>query len=194
MKPLNIVIFGAPGSGKGTQSELLIRQFGLNHISTGDVLRKEIADKTVLGSIAKSHINKGELVPDNLIIDMLAKVLDNQPPGAGVIFDGFPRTLEQGKALNEMLAARNTELSIVINLTVAEEELIHRLLKRGEISGRSDDNLETITARLNVYKSQTSPLVDFYQREGKLVEVAANGRSIEEIYADVERAIDSILA
>jgi adenylate kinase len=194
MKPLNIVIFGAPGSGKGTQSELLIRQFGLSHISTGDVLRKEIADKTVLGGIAKSHINKGELVPDNLIIDMLAKVLDNQPQGAGVIFDGFPRTLEQGKALNEMLAERNTELSIVINLTVAEDELIHRLLKRGKISGRSDDNLETITARLNVYKTQTSPLVDFYQREGKLVEVAAKGRLIEEIYADVEKAINNILA
>jgi adenylate kinase len=194
MKSLNIVIFGAPGSGKGTQSELLIQQFGLNHISTGDVLRKEIADKTALGNIAESHISKGELVPDHLIIDMLAKVLDNQAQDAGVIFDGFPRTLEQGKALNKMLAARNTKLSIVINLTVAEDELIRRLLKRGEISGRSDDNLETIAARLNVYKAQTSPLVDFYQQEGKLVEVASKGRSIEEIYADVEKAINNILA
>jgi adenylate kinase len=193
MKMLNIVIFGAPGSGKGTHSELLIRKFGLSHISTGDVLRKEIADGTELGKIAETHISKGELVPDSLIIDMLAKVLDSRQQGAGVIFDGFPRTLEQGKALNRILSDRNTEVSIVVNLTVSEDELISRLLKRGEISGRSDDNPETIAARLNVYKAQTSPLVDFYKQGGKLVEIAAKGRSIEEIYADVEAAVNEII-
>jgi adenylate kinase len=194
MNMLNIVIFGAPGSGKGTQSELLIKKFGLSHISTGDVLRKEIAGKTPLGKIAESYITKGELVPDDLIINMLANVLDSKSGSAGVIFDGFPRTLEQGKALNRILSERNTEVSIVINLTVEESELINRLLKRGEISGRSDDNPETIAARLNVYKAQTSPLVDFYKQAGKVVEVAAKGRSIEEIYADVEKAVNSILA
>jgi adenylate kinase len=146
-----------------------------------------------LGKIAEAHIGKGELVPDGLIIDMLAKVLDGQQTGSGVIFDGFPRTLEQGKALNRILGERNTGVSVVVNLTVSEDELIGRLLKRGELSGRSDDNPETIAARLNVYRTQTSPLVDFYRQEGKLVEVAANGRSIEEIYADVETAVKEVI-
>ncbi|MDR2628259.1 MAG: adenylate kinase [Dysgonamonadaceae bacterium] len=190
---LNIVIFGAPGSGKGTQSELLIKKFGLGHISTGDVLRKEIAERSDLGKIAETHIGKGELVPDDLIVDMLAKVLDSRQEGRGLIFDGFPRTLQQGRALNRMLSERGAEVSVVVNLTVGEEELVGRLLKRGEISGRSDDNPATIAARLNVYKEQTAPLVDFYKRAGKLVEVAANGRSVEEIYVDVEKAVKEVM-
>ena len=141
---LNIVIFGAPGSGKGTQSELIIKEYGLDHISTGDVLRSEIKNETELGKIAKGFIEKGQLVPDELIVDMLAKVLDSKENSKGVIFDGFPRTIPQAKALKEMLNQRGTDVSIMLNLQVDEEELISRLLERGKVSGRSDDNLETI--------------------------------------------------
>ncbi len=189
---LNIVIFGAPGSGKGTQSELLIEKYGLNHISTGDVLRKEIAAQTALGKIADSHISKGQLVPDYLIIDMLANVLDTQKEREGVIFDGFPRTLKQGKALNKILEERDSELSVVINLSVEEEELMERLLKRGQTSGRSDDNQETIAARLKVYHEQTAPLIDFYKKEGKLVNIAGGKRSIDEIFGDISKAVEKV--
>ncbi len=189
---LNIVIFGAPGSGKGTQSELLIEKYGLNHISTGEVLRKEIQDQTELGKIAEFHISKGHLVPDNLIIDMLADVLDSKKRGTGIIFDGFPRTIEQGKALDKILKDRGTDLSIVINLNVEEEELICRLLKRGEISGRSDDNIDTITARLKVYHEQTAPLIDFYKKAGVLVDIPAGGRSIDQISKEINEAVSRV--
>ena len=145
---LNIVIFGAPGSGKGTQSELIIKEYGLDHISTGDVLRSEMKNETELGKIAKDYIEKGQLVPDELIVDMLAKVLDSKVNSKGVIFDGFPRTIPQAKALKEMLNKRGTDVSVMLNLQVEEEELINRLLERGKVSGRSDDNLETIKSRL----------------------------------------------
>ena len=121
---LNIVIFGAPGSGKGTQSELIIKEYGLDHISTGDVLRSEMKNETELGKIAKDYIEKGQLVPDELIVDMLAKVLDSKVNSKGVIFDGFPRTIPQAKALKEMLNKRGTDVSVMLNLQVEEEELI----------------------------------------------------------------------
>ena len=127
---LNIVIFGAPGSGKGTQSELIIKEYGLDHISTGDVLRSEMKNETELGKIAKDYIEKGQLVPDELIVDMLAKVLDSKVNSKGVIFDGFPRTIPQAKALKEMLNKRGTDVSVMLNLQVEEEELINRLLER----------------------------------------------------------------
>ena len=165
---LNVVIFGAPGSGKGTQSELIIKKYGLFHISTGDVLRGEMKADTPLGRTAKEYIEKGQLVPDSLIIEMLAGVLDSNPQTKeGVIFDGFPRTIPQAEALNAMLAERGTAVSIVVGLDVEEAELIDRLLKRGQVSGRSDDNYETIKSRLDVYNNQTSPLKDFYIKEGK---------------------------
>ncbi len=189
---LNIVIFGAPGSGKGTQSELLIEKYGLKHISTGELLREEIERQTELGKIAEFHISKGHLVPDELIIDMLAETLDSQKTETGIIFDGFPRTIKQGKALNEILSERNKELSIVINLNVEEDELIQRLLKRGKISGRSDDNLETITARLKVYHNQTAPLIEFYKKEGKLVDISGGERSIDEIFAEINKAVAKV--
>ena len=155
----NIVIFGAPGSGKGTQSEYLIKHYGLFHISTGDVLRDHIKRGTELGKIASGYINDGKLIPDDLMISILEKVLDENPEKEkqGVIFDGFPRTTEQAKALKEMLARRGSKVDIVIGLDVPESELIDRLIKRGKESGRSDDNLETIKKRLDVYHSQTSP-------------------------------------
>ena len=130
---LNVVIFGAPGSGKGTQSELIIKEYGLDHISTGDVLRGEMKAETELGKIAKDYIEKGQLVPD-----------DSKKPAKGVIFDGFPRTIPQAKALKKMLNERGTDVSVMLNLQVEEEELIKRLLERGKVSGRSDDYLETI--------------------------------------------------
>lgn len=188
---LNIVIFGAPGSGKGTQSEKLIEKYNLAHISTGDVLRAEIKNGTELGKLAEGYISKGQLVPDDVVIGMLANVLDSKKGAAGVIFDGFPRTLEQGKALDAMLAERGQEVSIVVSLDVEEEELIARLIKRGQQSGRSDDNMETIKSRLEVYKNQTSPLKKEYETSGKLVNIKGIG-TIEEIFSKISEAIDNI--
>ena len=189
---LNVVIFGAPGSGKGTQSELIIKKYGLFHISTGDVLRSEMKNGTELGNTAKGYIEKGQLVPDALIIDMLANVLDsNAEAKKGVIFDGFPRTIPQAEALNAMLKERGTEVSIVVGLDVEESELIDRLLKRGQISGRSDDNYETIKSRLDVYNNQTSPLKEFYIKEGKYADIKGMG-TVEEIFGRIEKAIDSL--
>lgn len=188
---LNIVIFGAPGSGKGTQSENLIKKYDLAHISTGDVLRAEMKNGTELGKLAEGYISKGQLVPDEVVIGMLANVLDSKKGSAGVIFDGFPRTLEQGKALDNMLAERGQKVSIVVSLDVAEEELIDRLIKRGEKSGRSDDNMETIKSRLDVYKNQTSPLKKKYEASGKLVTIKGIG-TVEEIFDRIADAVDKV--
>ena len=188
---LNIVIFGAPGSGKGTQSELIIKEYGLDHISTGDVLRAEIKGETELGKIASGYIEKGQLVPDELIIDILAKVLDSKKESKGVIFDGFPRTIPQAKALKKMLNERNTDVSVMLNLQVDEEELINRLLERGKISGRSDDNLETIKSRLEVYHNQTAPLADYYIGEGKHVAIKGMG-TVEEIFGRIKDAVKNV--
>jgi len=187
---LNIVIFGAPGSGKGTQSELIIKEYGLDHISTGDVLRSEMKNETELGKIAKDYIEKGQLVPDELIVDMLAKVLDSKVNSKGVIFDGFPRTIPQAKALKEMLNKRGTDVSVMLNLQV-EEEVINRLLERGKVSGRSDDNLETIKSRLDVYHKQTAPLADYYIGEGKHVAIKGMG-TIEEIFGRIKDAVNNL--
>ena len=188
---LNIVIFGAPGSGKGTQSEKIIAGYGLNHISTGDVLRSEISRQTDLGKVADSFISKGQLVPDQLIIDILESVLDNLKDSKGVIFDGFPRTTPQAIALKEMLQKRGTDISAVIALEVEESELIERLLERGKISGRSDDNLETIQKRLDVYRNQTSPLIDWYKNDGKYQHINGLG-TMEGIFAEIAEAIDKL--
>ena len=188
---LNVVIFGAPGSGKGTQSELIIKEYGLDHISTGDVLRTEMKNKTELGKTAKDYIEKGQLVPDALIVDMLAKVLDSKNNSKGVIFDGFPRTIPQAKALKVMLNERNTDVSIMLNLQVEEAELIKRLIERGKISGRSDDNLETIKSRLEVYHTQTAPLAEYYIEEGKHVMIKGTG-SINEIFDRIKDAINKL--
>lgn len=190
---LNIVIFGAPGSGKGTQSENLIKRYNLAHISTGDVLRNEMKNGTELGKLAEGYISKGQLVPDNLVIDMLAKVLDQKiKDGAqGVIFDGYPRTIPQGEALDKMLKERGEEVSAVVSLDVDENELIERLIKRGKDSGRSDDNYETIKARLDVYNNQTSPLKDHYKKTGKLHSIHGMGK-VEEIFDRIVKAVDKI--
>ena len=185
----NLVIFGAPGSGKGTQSEFIIKEYGLFHISTGEVLRDHIARGTELGKIADSFISKGQLIPDELMVDILCDVLDSNPAAAdGVIFDGFPRTIHQAKALKEVLEKRGTQLNAVIGLEVEDEELIDRLIKRGKELGRSDDNLETIQQRLKVYHSQTSPLRDYYIEEGKYLSIKGSG-SVTEIFETIKTAI-----
>ncbi len=162
----NIVIFGAPGSGKGTQSEELIARYGFKHVSTGDLLRAEIKAGTALGCEAKSYIDKGQLVPDDTIIGMIENLLNGLKQEKGIILDGFPRTIPQAEALDKLMKAHNTQIDVMLELEVPEQELVDRLLKRGEMSGRSDDNLETITQRLAVYHAQTAPLAAYYQQQG----------------------------
>ena len=191
-KMRNIVIFGAPGSGKGTQSDLIIEKYGLNHISTGDVLRGEIRNGTELGKIAKQYIDDGMLVPDSLIVDMLAKVYDSYGKAhKGVIFDGFPRTVNQAEALKTMLAERGHQVAAMIELDVPEEELMTRLIKRGAESGRSDDNEETIKKRLDVYHNQTSPLIEWYQNEGIRHQINGLGE-LDRIFADICKVVDNL--
>lgn len=187
---LNIVIFGPPGSGKGTQSENLIKKYNLAHISTGDLLRKEISTNTQLGALAKSHMDKGELVPDDVIIGMIDSYLDRMGNVNGVIFDGFPRTVAQAQALKELLASYKTSVAVCLNLEVPNDELMTRLIERGKTSGRSDDNEETIKARLDVYDKQTKPVLDFYKKEGVAVNIKGVG-SIDAIFADIADAVDS---
>ena len=187
----NIVIFGAPGSGKGTQSDLMIEKYGLGHISTGDVLRGEISRGTELGKTAKGFIDKGQLVPDSLIVDMLASVYDAMGEHKGVIFDGFPRTVPQAEALKSMLAERGHKVAAMIELDVPEDELMTRLIKRGQESGRSDDNAETIAKRLDVYHKQTAPLIDWYESEGIRHHIDGLG-ALDRIFGDICAVIDNL--
>lgn len=186
---LNIVIFGAPGSGKGTQSEKIVGKYQLNHISTGDVLRAEIKNGTELGKTAKSYIDQGQLIPDELMVNILASVFDSFEDSKGVIFDGFPRTIPQAEALKRMLQERNQGVSVMLDLEVPEDELMDRLIKRGQISGRADDNEETIKKRLAVYHEQTAPLKDFYKKEGIYRHINGLGE-LERIFADICAAIE----
>ena len=188
---LNIVIFGAPGSGKGTQSERIVEKYGINHISTGDVLRAEIKNGTELGKTAKGYIDQGQLIPDELMIDILASVFDSFKDSKGVIFDGFPRTIAQAEALNKMLAERGQDVSVMVDLDVPEEELMVRLIKRGKDSGRADDNEETIKKRLHVYHSQTAPLIDWYKNEKKYQHINGLG-TMEGIFAEICEAVDKL--
>ena len=188
----NIVIFGAPGSGKGTQSDLIIENYGLGHISTGDVLREEIKKGTELGKTAQGFIDNGQLIPDELMISILANVYDSFGRGhKGVIFDGFPRTIPQAEALKQMLAERGDKVAAMIELDVPEEELMKGLLLRGQQSGRADDNEETIKKRLVVYHSQTQPLIEWYKKEGLHHHINGLG-TLERIFADIKEVIDSI--
>lgn len=188
---LNLVIFGAPGSGKGTQSAKLIDQYGLYHISTGEVLREHIAKKTPLGVTAEKYISKGQLIPDDLIIDVLKNVIDSEAKEAkGIVFDGFPRTIPQAEALKKLLEERGTELHAVIGLEVPEEELIERMINRGKTTGRADDNIDTIKNRLEVYHDQTHPLKEYYISKGKYLPVNGSG-SVEEIFNSIADGIEN---
>lgn len=163
---LNIVIFGAPGSGKGTHSARLVEEFKLDHISTGDVLRSEIKNGTELGKIAQGYIDNGQLIPDELMIGILASVYDSFKNSKGVIFDGFPRTIAQAEALKQMLEERGQKISAMIDIQVAEDILMARLLRRATLEGRADDNEETIKKRFAVYYNQTAPLVEWFKGQG----------------------------
>ena len=186
----NLVVFGAPGSGKGTQSARLIDEYGLYHISTGELLRDHIARDTALGKVANEYISKGHLIPDKLMVDILEHTLDSNPETAGgVIVDGFPRTIEQADALNEMLERRGAAVDAVVGLEVEDKELIERLLKRGQESGRSDDNIDTINERLKVYNNQTAPLREYYIRQGKYHGVKGSG-SIDDIFNDIRQRLN----
>ena len=188
----NIVIFGAPGSGKGTQSDLMIRHYGLGHISTGDVLREEIKNGTELGKTAQGFIDNGQLIPDDLMVSILAKVYDGFGRGhKGVIFDGFPRTIPQAEALKQMLNERGDKVAAMIELDVPEDELMQRLILRGQQSGRADDNEETIKKRLVVYHSQTQPLIEWYKQEGLHHHINGSG-TLERIFKDIQEVIDSL--
>lgn len=189
---LNIVIFGAPGSGKGTQSERIVEKYGINHISTGDVLRAEMKNGTELGKTAKSYIDQGQLIPDELMIDILASVFDSFQDSKGVIFDGFPRTIAQAEALKKMLAEREQEVKVMLDLDVPEDELMTRLIKRGKESGRADDNEETIKKRLVVYHSQTAPLIDWYKNEGQYQHINGLG-SMDDIFSEISENIDRVV-
>ena len=187
----NIIIFGAPGSGKGTYSEEIKTKYGMGHISTGDVLRAEIHNGTELGLIAKDYIDNGQLIPDSLMIDILAKTYDSLTATNGVIFDGFPRTIPQAENLEALLQKRNTQVSVMIDLEVPDELLVERLLNRGKTSGRDDDNEETIKKRLEVYYRQTAPLIEWYKNEGKYSYVQGVGE-IDHIFADICKIIDKL--
>ncbi len=188
---LNIIIFGAPGSGKGTQSERIVEKYGISHISTGDVLRAEIKRGTELGKTAQGYIDQGHLIPDQLMLDILAGVLDCLENSRGVIFDGFPRTLPQAEALKKMLKERGQDVSVMLDLDVPEGELMTRLIKRGKESGRADDNEETIKERLVVYHSKTAPLIEYYKAEGKYRHICGSG-TFEGIFAQICGHIDSL--
>lgn len=188
---LNLVIFGAPGSGKGTQSAKLIDQYGLYHISTGELLRDHIAHGTELGKIADTYISKGQLIPDDLMTDILDDVLEKNAKGAkGVVFDGYPRTIPQAEALERLLKKRGTDLHAVIGLEVPEDELVERMLNRGKQTGRADDNPETIKNRLQVYHNQTSPLKKYYADKGKYIPVNGQG-IVDEIFDDIAKGIEA---
>lgn len=188
---LNLVIFGAPGSGKGTQSEKLIDRYHLHHISTGEVLRDHIARGTELGCTADSYISQGQLIPDELMLRVLEHELDNNPDktAEGVIFDGFPRTIPQALALKDMMKRRGQKIHAVIGLEVPEDQLMERMVLRGKESGRSDDNPGTIRKRLAVYHKQTQPLRDYYVGEGVYVPIKGDG-TVDQVFERVIAALD----
>lgn len=189
---LNIVIFGAPGSGKGTQSARLIDAYGLYHISTGELLRDHIKRGTELGVTADQFISKGQLIPDDLMIRILDDVLENEAAAKkGVVFDGFPRTIPQADALEELLAKRGSQLDAVIGLDVPEDELVNRMLARGKETGRADDNIDTIKNRLDVYHNQTLPLRKYYEEKGKYIAVNGTG-IVDEIFDNISRQLHDL--
>lgn len=187
---MNLVIFGGPGSGKGTQSARLINKYGLYHISTGELLRDHIRRGTDIGKTAEKYISNGQLIPDGLMIDIIKDVLDREARDKkGIILDGFPRTIKQAEALEEFLKSRGTDVHAVIGLEVPDEELADRLIKRAAESGRSDDNPETIRKRLDVYHSQTTPLREHYIGKDKYIPINGTG-NIDEIFEAIKEGLE----
>ncbi len=189
---INLILFGPPGSGKGTQAARLVKRYGLVHISTGDLFRHEIGHSTPLGQQAKRYIEAGELVPDEVTIGMLRNKVEAHADAQGFIFDGFPRTVAQAQALDQLLAEKGTQVSALIALDVDEEEIVQRILKRGHTSGRPDDNDESIIRkRIAVYRRETEPVYAYYAAKGKAYKIDGIG-TIEEIFARLCNVIDSL--
>jgi len=187
---LNLVLFGPPGAGKGTQSQKLIEKYQLVHLSTGDILRGEIAQGTDLGLEAKKLMDDGKLVPDEVVIGMISNKLDSNPQAKGFIFDGFPRTVAQAEALDQLLISKKTQISGMIALEVEEQELEKRLLLRGKDSGRADDaNPEIIRKRIIEYNTKTAPVAEYYRQQGKFQKVDGIG-SIDEIFNEICQVIE----
>jgi adenylate kinase len=189
---LNLVLFGPPGAGKGTQSQKLIEKYSLIHLSTGDLLRSEIAQGTDLGLEAKKLMDQGSLVPDEVVIGMISHKLDANKDAKGFIFDGFPRTVAQAEALDHLLESKGSAIRVMIALEVQNEELQRRLLERGKESGRPDDaNPEVIARRIKEYNDKTTPVAEFYQKQDKFIGVNGIG-SIDEIFASICTIVDAL--
>ncbi len=189
---LNIILFGPPGSGKGTQAEKLIEKFQLFHISTGDMFRYELTNNTELGLLARSYMDKGQLVPDQVTISMLEKRVEAHPETKGIIFDGFPRTVAQAQALDSFLAEREQEITCLLELVVDEDEIVKRIMLRGQTSGRADDNDEkTVRNRIHVYKTETSPVAEYYAAHGKALKILGVG-TIDEIFQSLCDCIEIV--
>ena len=187
---LNVILFGPPGSGKGTQAKQLKEKFNLIHISTGDLLRGEIENESPLGLEAKNFMDKGLLVPDEVIIGMISSQIDAHEDANGIICDGFPRTTAQAEALDNLLEVKDAAIAGLVELSVSEEELTSRLLERGKTSGRTDDqDMETIQKRIRVYKEETAPVAEFYEQQDKYVEVNGEGK-IEDIFERLSAVIE----
>lgn len=191
---LNLILFGPPGCGKGTQSERLIEKYGLIHLSTGNLLREEIANQTTLGLEAKKQMDQGQLVPDAVVIGMIDSAITNNPHAKGFLFDGFPRTVAQAEALDSLLNQKDAEINVVLALQVGTEELVSRLINRGKTSGRSDDTNESvIRARLEEYHNKTAPVAEYYEQFGKVQRVKGEG-SIDEIFTALCDEVEAVRA
>ena len=186
---LNIALFGPPGAGKGTQAKRIVDKYKLVHLSTGDMIRREIAEGTDLGKMAESIINRGELLSDEFVVELIANSMAQHRKAAGFLFDGFPRTVAQAEILDQMLEHEGTPLKGLISINVPFEELKRRILERAKTDGRADDNEETIKKRLTVYHNQTSPLIDWYKADGKYTYIKGTG-ALDTIFADICDAID----
>ncbi len=190
---LNIVIFGPPGSGKGTQSARIVKKYDLTHLSTGDMLREEMEKNTPLGKQVSEYIDKGLLVPDDIVLKMLYDYAAGHMDSPGFIFDGFPRTIVQAEALDNLLDKRGIPINVVLSVEVEEKELLKRIVGRGEDSGRTDDSMEIANQRLDVYKKQTMPLIDYYKEQGKIAPI--NGmQPVDEVFGDICQAIEAVKA
>lgn len=191
---INLILFGPPGSGKGTQAKKLAEKYNILHISTGDLFRKEIGDKSELGQLAMDYINKGELVPDSVTIGMLKAALERHGSTFGVIYDGFPRTVDQARALDVLLEEEQDEIDLLVSLKVDDEEIVDRLLKRGQLDGRVDDQSEdVIRDRIAVYKKETEPVYAYYDAMDKSITIDGMG-SIDDIFDRLTETIDQVIA
>lgn len=188
----NLILFGPPGSGKGTQSANITETFKLEHISTGDLLRDEVSKQTPLGVEAKKYMDQGLLVPDEVVIGMISSKIDEKASARGFIFDGFPRTRAQAESLDKLLEFKNTQIHLVLSLEVPEQELVTRLIGRGAVSGRSDDNEEVIAKRIKEYGSKTEPVAGYYHEQGKLERIKGIG-TVENIFASLAKEIEKYL-